>query len=62
VKSIAALDEAGYRIVEDTAHGSRPDKYGMEQLYRSPNGDTWFLTRDRTTGSAFVRHQANAVR
>jgi hypothetical protein len=57
------LGEAGYRIVEDTAHGSRPDKYGMEQLYRSyrsPNDDTWFLTRDPTTGSAFVRHQANA--
>jgi hypothetical protein len=32
----------------------------MEQLYRSPNGDTWFLARDPTTSSAFVRHQANA--
>jgi hypothetical protein len=32
----------------------------MEQLYRSQNGDTWFLVRDPTTGSAFVRHQANA--
>jgi hypothetical protein len=30
------------------------------QLYRSPNGDTWFLARDPTTGTAFVRHQANA--
>jgi hypothetical protein len=30
------------------------------QLYRSPNGDTWFLARDPATGSAFVRHQANA--
>src|SRR5438132_12316577 len=31
----------------------------MRQLYRSPNGDTWFLARDPATGSAFVRHQAN---
>jgi hypothetical protein len=62
---VAALSEAGYRIVpangiEDTALGSQPDKYGMEQLYRSPNGDTWFLARDPAMGSAFVRHQANA--
>src|SRR4051812_47869188 len=62
---IAALAGAGYRIVpangmEDTALGLQPDKYGMEQLYRSPNGDTWFLPRDPTAGLAFVRHQANA--
>ena len=42
---VAALGEAGYRVVpangmEDTALGSEPDNYGMEQLYRSPNGDT----------------------
>jgi hypothetical protein len=30
------------------------------QLYRSPNGDSWFLARDPATGSAFVMHQANA--
>jgi hypothetical protein len=30
------------------------------QLYRSPNGDIWFLARDPLTGSAFARHQANA--
>ena len=30
------------------------------QLYRSPNGDTWFLARDPATDLAFVRHQANA--
>jgi len=30
------------------------------QLYRSPNGDTWFLARDPATGLAFIRHQANA--
>jgi hypothetical protein len=62
---VAALGEAGYRIVpangkEDTALGLQPDKYGMEQLYRSPNGDTWLLARDPVTGLGTVRHQANA--
>jgi hypothetical protein len=32
----------------------------MTPLYRSPNGDSWFLARDPETGLAFVRHQANA--
>jgi hypothetical protein len=63
---VAALGEAGYRIVPangivDTALGSQPEHYGMEQLYRSPNGDTWCLARDPMTGLAFVRHQANAA-
>jgi len=31
----------------------------MTPLYRSPNGDSWFLARDPETGLAFVRHQAN---
>ena len=62
---VAALGEAGYRIapanrMEDTALGSRPDKYRIEQLYRSPNGDTWFLARDPATGLGTVRHQASA--
>jgi hypothetical protein len=62
---VAALGKAGYRIapangMEDTALGSQPDKYRMKQLYRSPNGDRWFLARDPRTGSGFVRHQANA--
>jgi hypothetical protein len=62
---VAALGEAGYRIVpangiEDSALGSQPDKYGMEQLYRSPNGDTWFLACNSTTGLAVVKHQGNA--
>ena len=30
------------------------------QLYRSRNGDAWFLARDPAAGTAFVRHQANA--
>jgi hypothetical protein len=62
---VAALAGAGYRIIlangmEDTARGVQPDKHAMEQLYRSPNGDTWFLARDPATGLGTVRHQANA--
>ena len=30
------------------------------ELYRSPNGDTWFLGREPTSGHAFVIHQPNA--
>jgi hypothetical protein len=60
---VAALAEAGFRIVsangiEDTALG--PKRAETRQLYRSPNGDAWFLARDPATGAAFVRHQANA--
>jgi hypothetical protein len=31
----------------------------MRELYRSPNGDRWFLGRDPDTGDVFVRHQPN---
>jgi hypothetical protein len=60
---VAALAEAGFLIVsangrEDTARGRQ--RAETRQLYRSPNGDTWFLARDPATGLAFVRHQANA--
>ena len=30
------------------------------ELYRSPNGDTWFLGREPENGHAFVIHQPNA--
>jgi hypothetical protein len=65
VRIVATLGEAGYRIVpangkKDTLLGLQPDKDRMEQLYRSPNGDSWFLTRDPATGFGSVRHQANA--
>lgn len=29
------------------------------ELYRSPNGDTWFLGREPGNGHAFVIHQPN---
>jgi hypothetical protein len=61
VRIVAALAGAGYRIVptngiEDTAGSCSM----TPPLYRSPNGDTWFLVRDPATGAAFIRHQANA--
>jgi hypothetical protein len=62
---VAALGEAGYRVVpangkKDTLLGLQPDKYRVEQLYRSPNGDSWFHARDPAGGLGTVRHQANA--
>jgi hypothetical protein len=30
------------------------------ELYRSPNGDAWFLGREPSSGRAFVIHQPNA--
>jgi len=30
------------------------------ELYRSPNGDAWFLGREPENGQAFVIHQPNA--
>ncbi len=30
------------------------------ELYRSPNGDSWFLGREPANGHAFVIHQTNA--
>jgi len=30
------------------------------ELYRSPNGDTWFLGREPENGHAFIIHQPNA--
>jgi hypothetical protein len=30
------------------------------ELYRSPNGDTWFIGREPANGHAFIVHQPNA--
>src|SRR5690348_7695941 len=60
---VTALAEAGYLIVPANGRGDAapgPQRAETRQLYRSPNGDSWFLARDPETGSAFVRHQANA--
>src|SRR5690349_13055114 len=60
---VAALAAAGYGIVP--AHGREDEVLSLRRaetrlLYRSPNGDSWFLARDPATGAAFVRHHANA--
>jgi hypothetical protein len=34
-----------------------PDR---RELYRSPNGDSWFLGREPANGHAFIIHQPNA--
>ncbi|SFJ73278.1 hypothetical protein [Bradyrhizobium sp. Gha] len=30
------------------------------ELYRSPNGDAWFIAHEPTNGYAFIIHQPNA--
>ena len=60
---VAALAEAGYRILPATGRENgapRPQRAETRQLYRSPNGDSWSLARDLARGTAIVRHQANA--
>jgi hypothetical protein len=37
-----------------------PDMPDRRELYRSPNGDTWFLGREPENGHAFIIHQPNA--
>jgi hypothetical protein len=32
---------------------------GGRELYRSPNGDSWFLGREPANGRAFIIHQPN---
>ena len=64
---VAALAQAGYRVVptngrEDAALS--PRRVEMRQLYRSPNGDGWFLARAiprrarPSSGIKRTRHQA----
>jgi len=33
--------------------------HDMKELYRSSNGDRWWLARDRDSGRVFVRHEPN---
>jgi hypothetical protein len=37
-----------------------PDMPDRRELYRSANGDTWFLGREPENGHAFIIHQPNA--
>ena len=45
--------------IMDSPPASHVARIGMRELYRSPNGDSWFLTHDPASGLAFVGHQAN---
>ena len=57
---VVALAEAGYSIVPANGMEDTEEVCLMRLLYRSANGDTWFLVHNPATGLAFVRHQANA--
>ena len=35
------------------------ERMEKRELYGSPNGDRWFLSREPATGRVFVRHEAN---
>src|SRR5437588_535012 len=54
---VPAVERTITQTINETAR-SDPDECRMEQLYRSPNNDTWFLARNPTTGLTFIRHQA----
>ncbi len=36
------------------------ERVEKRELYSSPNGDRWFLSREPATGRVFVRHEANS--
>jgi hypothetical protein len=36
------------------------ERVEKRELYSSPNGDQWFLSRESATGRVFVRHEANS--
>jgi hypothetical protein len=38
----------------------QPPMSERRELYRSPNGDSWFLGREPADGHAFIVHQPNA--
>src|SRR5690348_9317700 len=40
--------------------GTRGPMSERRELYRSPNGDSWFLGREPGDGRAFIIHQPNA--
>ena len=55
---VAALTAAGFRIVAASGRGDSALARQLAEtrpLYRSPNGDSWCLARDPTTGSAAVK-------
>lgn len=51
-------DSAPTCVTLGAKHGARLVSERRE-LYRSPNGDSWFLGREPTSGEAFIIHQPN---
>jgi hypothetical protein len=45
---------------QDTVRTPVAPMTDRRELYRSPNGDSWFLGREPTDGRAFIIHQPNA--
>lgn len=33
----------------------------MRELYRSPNGDSWYIARDQANGHGYVLHEPNSA-
>jgi hypothetical protein len=51
------LSGSARATMAEPTRGLMPDR---RELYRSPNGDAWFLGREPGDGRAFIIHQPNA--
>ena len=61
VELLRDADMDSFRTKLLAEHKRRMDALSdRRELYRSPNGDTWFLGREPANGHAFVIHQPNA--
>jgi hypothetical protein len=61
VELLRDADMDSFRTKLLAEHKRRMDALlDQRELYRSPNGDTWFLGREPANGHAFVIHQPNA--
>ena len=61
VELLRDADMDSFRTKLLAEHKRRMDALSdRRELYRSPNGDTWFLGREPANGYAFVIHQPNA--
>jgi hypothetical protein len=57
--AIGGKKAAKCAVREAASRGAR-NMSDRRELYRSPNGDTWFLGREPADGHAFIIHQPNA--
>jgi hypothetical protein len=61
VELLRDADMDSFRTKLLAEHKRRMDALSdRRELYRSPNGDTWFLGREPADGHAFIIHQPNA--